>query len=86
MIYDINWVFGLHVQWIYGKYKELKSDSSSYCDKLKYCYDMNIIVGGGRVTMFNVTFNNISVISWWSVLLMEGTRVIGENHQLTASH
>ena len=26
------------------------------------------------------TFNNISVISWRSVLLMDETRVIGENH------
>jgi hypothetical protein len=25
--------------------------------------------------VFNVTFNNISVISWWSVLLMEETGV-----------
>jgi hypothetical protein len=32
----------------------------------------------GRVMMFNITFNNISVISRWSVLLME---VIWENHQ-----
>jgi hypothetical protein len=29
---------------------------------------------------FNATFNNISVISWQSVLLMEET---GENHQVT---
>ena len=27
---------------------------------------------------FNVTFNNISAISWWSALLVEET---GENHQ-----
>jgi hypothetical protein len=27
--------------------------------------------------VFNATFNNISVISWWSVLLIEETR---ENH------
>jgi len=26
--------------------------------------------------VFNVTFNNISVISWWSVLLIQATRVI----------
>jgi len=26
--------------------------------------------------VFNATFNNISVISWWSVLLVEETRVI----------
>jgi hypothetical protein len=29
--------------------------------------------------VFNVTFNNISVVSWWSVLLMEETGVPGEN-------
>ena len=33
--------------------------------------------------MFNATFNNISVISWWSVLLMEKTE---ENHQPITSH
>jgi len=32
-----------------------------------------------RVIVFNVTFNNISVISWQSVLLVEETRVPGEN-------
>ena len=30
---------------------------------------------------FNATFNNISVISWWSVLLVEETGVLGENHR-----
>ena len=29
--------------------------------------------------VFNTTFNNISVISWWSVLLVEETAVPGEN-------
>jgi hypothetical protein len=33
-----------------------------------------------RVIALNATFNNISVISWWSVLLMEETGVLGENH------
>jgi len=28
-----------------------------------------------RVRVFNFTFNNISVISWWSVLLVEETGV-----------
>jgi hypothetical protein len=31
--------------------------------------------------VFNATFNNISVISWWLVLLVEETGVPGENHQ-----
>jgi hypothetical protein len=35
--------------------------------------------------VFNPTFNNISVISWWSVLLVEETEVPGENHLLVAS-
>jgi hypothetical protein len=37
--------------------------------------------------VFNITFNNISVISWWSVLLVdEMGGVPGENHQQTVSH
>jgi hypothetical protein len=39
-----------------------------------------------RVMMFNATFNNISVISWRSVLLVEETEVPGENHRPVASH
>jgi hypothetical protein len=38
------------------------------------------------VSVFNATFNNISVISWQSVLSVEETRVPGENHQPAASH
>jgi len=36
--------------------------------------------------VFNATFNNISVISWWSVLLVEETGGPGENHQPATSH
>ena len=32
--------------------------------------------------VFNTTFNNISVISWRSVLLVEETGVARENHRL----
>jgi hypothetical protein len=32
-----------------------------------------------RVIVFNATFNNISVILWWSLLLVEETGVPGEN-------
>jgi len=31
--------------------------------------------------VFSATFNNISVISWRSVLLVEDTGVLGENHR-----
>jgi hypothetical protein len=36
--------------------------------------------------VFNATFNNISVIWWRSVLLVEETAVPGENHRPVASH
>ena len=36
--------------------------------------------------VFNTTFNDISVISWQSVLLMEETGVLGVNHRPVASH
>jgi len=36
--------------------------------------------------VFNATFKNISVITWRSVLLMEGTGLSGENHRPSASH
>jgi hypothetical protein len=36
--------------------------------------------------VFNATFNNISVISWWSVLLVEETAGPGENQRPLASH
>jgi hypothetical protein len=32
------------------------------------------------IMVFNAAFNNISVISWWSVILVEETGVPGENH------
>ena len=39
---------------------------------------------GGMV--FNTTFNNISAISWQSILSVEETRVPRENHEPIASH
>ena len=41
---------------------------------------------GVRVMVFGTTFNNISVISWRSVLLVEETEVPGENHRAVACH
>ena len=36
--------------------------------------------------VFNATFNNISVISWRSILLAEETGRAGGNHRPVASH
>jgi len=30
--------------------------------------------------VFNATFNNDAVVSWWSILLMRETEEPGENH------
>ena len=40
----------------------------------------------GFFLVLNTTFNNISVISWRSVLLVEETGVLGENHRPAASN
>jgi hypothetical protein len=39
-----------------------------------------------RAMVFNTTFNNISVISSWSALLVEETGVPGENQRPAAGH
>jgi hypothetical protein len=36
--------------------------------------------------VFNATFNNVSVIAWCSVLLLEKTGVPEENHRPVASN
>ena len=46
----------------------------------KVCRQLVLMV---RVVLLNATFNNISVVSWRSVLLAEET---GENHRPAASH
>jgi hypothetical protein len=51
-----------------------------YCLQVITCHDMSFPTPLVTVTVvvFNATFNNISVISWRSVLLVEET---GENHR-----
>ena len=51
---------------------------------------MTVLVQGdvsqiGLFDCFNAAFNNISAISWWSVLLVEETGGPGENHRPVAS-
>jgi hypothetical protein len=41
---------------------------------------------GDRAMVLNASFNNISAISWWSVLLVQETGVPGGNHSSVASH
>ena len=64
-----------------------KYDSSGWClikiEHLKPIFVYQWIWVRVRVMTFNATFNNISVISWRSVLLVEET---GENHRPAACH
>ena len=46
-------------------------------DILRVIVNMRVLVG---CMVFNATFNNISVISWQSVLLVEESGVPRENH------
>ena len=45
--------------------------------------DLTVIPSGGFMgfNVTNATLNNISVISWWSVLLVEENEIPGESHQ-----
>ena len=55
--------------------------------QLFYCFKLKVrkyLIGW--LLVFNATFNNISVIALWSVLLVKETGVPGENHQPVASH
>jgi hypothetical protein len=52
-------------------------------DRMENNYMLQIRV---RVMVFNVTFNNISAISWWSVLLVEETGGPGESHTPVANN
>jgi hypothetical protein len=51
-----------------------------------YIRSLPILATWFSCIVFNATFNNISAISWWSILLVEETRGPGENHRLVASH
>ena len=56
--------------------------------KFYVCPSISVVVTSFDWVMamvFNATFNTISVISWWSVLLKE-TGVPGKNHRPTTSH
>jgi hypothetical protein len=50
------------------------------------CYQFSFKRKWARVIVLKATFNNIWVISWRSVLLVEEARVPGENYRLIASH
>jgi hypothetical protein len=86
------WYFLLLI--LLRKLKSIKTQSRTttiHDDKVTKAYEgqhlrrefTNIIV---CLIVFSATFNNISVILWRTVLLVEETGGPGENHRPVASH
>jgi hypothetical protein len=76
------WMYSSHkfICMYIGVYKT-PAHSSVTCKYYYGCFSSRF-----RFMVFNATFNNISIISWQSVLLVEETRVPGENHRPVVSH
>jgi hypothetical protein len=64
----------------YLPYLEFNSSDIKIATCHSYCYP-SLRNGLVWFMVFNTTFNNIPVILWWSVLLMEETGVPRENHR-----
>ena len=62
------------------------SSSDVYDFQLNDKGNMCMVNQGVRLVVFNATFNNISVISWQPVLVVEETGEPGENHRPWASN
>jgi hypothetical protein len=56
------------------------------CSKVQHATLEMLHVIEVRAMVFNTTFNNTSVISWWLAILLEETGKPGENPQPTASN
>jgi hypothetical protein len=73
-----SWIYNYYGSWIYNYLCRL------YLSK---CFKYKCVRGLGTIVMvFNATFNNISAISWGSVILVEETGVPGENPGPVVSH
>ena len=68
----------------------MKFGMKMYCHEqcVAYYHDLHVTLPYHKCWFFmvlNVTFNNITFISWWSVLLVEKTGVSRENSRPVAS-
>ena len=68
-----------------GEYLDFYNISFQLADAWHRKSKLNSYVLGVRIIVLNAMFNNISVISWRSVLLVDETIVTGENHRLVVS-
>ena len=78
--------------YLYNSYEtifKILSWSKLLSDFYSFIIFMSQLQGNGLfvcLMVFNATFNNISIISWRSVLLVEEIWGHGENHRPVASH
>jgi hypothetical protein len=83
----IHFVFQLHLYILPVSFICWNSHRSSTSNSYWQTYCLNITNGYRLgVMVINATFNNILIISWRSVLLVEEPRVPGENHWPASSH
>jgi hypothetical protein len=77
------------------KFETVKNGHYIFCRRFWKLYkgfmpnhwgNFSIILFRVRVMVFNSNFNDISAISWLWILLVEETRIAGENHRPAASH
>jgi hypothetical protein len=87
---DINFYFSLVLYWIsdqtHGQYTSICIVKEPYEVIDILCLQLSWKCLFWSLMVFNATFNNISVISWRSVLLVEETGVHGENQRPATSH
>ena len=69
-----------------NKWKLKPKYEKRYISRNSFENGIDSILKRVRVMVFNATVNNISVISWRSVLLVEKTGVPGENHRPVTIH
>ena len=62
------------------------NDNQLNCGGFMVSLKLTVVFMFVCLMVLNATFNNISVISWRSGLLVEETGVPGENHRPVASH
>jgi hypothetical protein len=83
-------IFGVdpvtHFSIINGGYKGIKFKWQNFISKLFVFSVIDYSIYRVRVWLLNTTFNNISVILWQSVLLVEEIGVLGKTHRPAVSH
>ena len=68
-------------------WERVPKKSCMHISRIVLCLIKFCVVGlGVRVMVVNATFNNITAIPWWTVLLVEKAGVPRENHQPATSH